>query len=560
MFMAKSMIISLVPQRRNCQPSGSRHMLMRSLLAGIILASGFSVQAQISVSFLESTQISTEGLYFEGEKGVNYKFGKRITPHGDCIDVVNGYVFVTWYKGGMDKRNLMVSRKKVDGGQWKTIEFPDQHIGFRGNPTIGDSHNTAAITVCPIDGTVHLIYDMHAYSKTDFPNNYFNYRVSAKDGAFVPDEQWTLANFGPKRHFLKEGINYERSTYPGFLRFDDGRIMVELRFGGSGNGNDVLAIYDGKNWSENMQYNNGNQSGDGKYSIYGGYQYLHGKLIAGYSIRYATANTGTHPLYQLNNGFYYSEAKSPYQVNDWTDIQGNSISLPVQDPDFLKLAEPCDIGIGNRIAISPVWTVTKSGAIHFITTVSGKNVHFYKPSGTYKFSHSLSTPGPDGDLFSFGSQVLVVALENERPIVKVTNEGENNWQTIYQETTGDRYRHCNVRIEGDRLFIYAMKTGSGDAQPITLLSYSLKKVVSGSNLLPGYKKQNVYPNPVTDWLQITNIKSGTTIELFDLLGRKRLEHYCLQDTEVKVLDLALLEKGIYLLKTDGQKFEKLVKK
>jgi len=532
---------------------------LKSLLSGMILITGFSVQAQISVSLLENTQLTTEGLYFEGKQGVNYQFGKRITPHGDCIDVVNGYVYVTWYKGGMDKRNLMVSRKKVDGGQWKTIEFPDQHIGFRGNPTIGDSHNTAAIAVCPIDGTVHLIYDMHAYSKADYPNNYFNYRVSAKNGAFVPDEQWTLANFSPKRNFLKTGINYERSTYPGFLRFDDGRIMVELRFGGSGNGNDMLAIYDGTSWSENLQYNNGNQPGDGKYSIYGGYQYLHGKLIAGYSIRYAIANTGTHPLYQVNNGFYYSEARSPYGVTDWTDLSGQPITLPVQDPNFLKLAEPCDIGIGNRISIGPVWTVTKSGAIHFITTVSGKDVHFYKPAGTNTFSHSLSTPSPDGDLFSFGTQVLVVALENERPIIKVTQEGQNNWKTIYQETTGDRYRHCNVRIEGDKLFIYAMKAGLGDAQSITLLIYSLKSEVTGSNLLPKPEKPDVFPNPVTDWLQIRNIKSGTTIVLFDLLGRKRLEYNCMKDTEVKVLDLARLEKGIYFLKTGSQNQEKLLK-
>jgi hypothetical protein len=76
----------------------------------------FKCSAQIKVELLNDTELTKTGLYFEGTKGIDYQFGKQITPHGDCIDVINGYVFVTWYKGGMDKRNLMVSRKKIDGG------------------------------------------------------------------------------------------------------------------------------------------------------------------------------------------------------------------------------------------------------------------------------------------------------------------------------------------------------------------------------------------------------------------------------------------------------------
>ncbi len=511
-----------------------------------------NITAQVKIELLDDTQLTTEGLYFEGKQGVNYQFGKQITPHGDCIDVINGYVFVTWYKGGMDNRNLMVSRKKVDGGEWKTIEFPDRHIGYRGNPTIGDSHNTAAIIVCPIDSTVHLLYDMHAYSKASYPDNYFNYRVSKKNGAFVPDDQWTLDNFYPKRHFLKEGVNYEKSTYPGFLRFNDGRIMVELRFGGSGNGNDMLAIYDGEKWLENMQYNYGNQSGDGKYSIYGDYKYLNGKLIAGYSIRYAIANSGTHPLYQLNNGFFYSEAKFPYGKNDWSDINGNSIELPVQNPNFLKVAEPCAIGIGNRIAMGPIWTVTKNGAIHFLTAVSGNDVHFYKAPGSNTFSYSENCPKANGDFFAFGNKVLNVALEKNRIIMRTTPEGENNWKVVYQQIGGDTYRHFKAFHNEDKLFLYLMKVGSGDAQPVTLLTFSLTGDGStgGKNIKKASLK--VYPNPANEKLFVEGVGTQNRLKIYDSTGRKISEIEILSEQNLNTIDISELTEGIYFIGSENQ--------
>lgn len=510
-----------------------------------------NTSAQIKVTLIEDKELTKEALYFEGTKGIDYQFGKQITPHGDCIDVINGYVFVTWYKGGMDKRNLMVSRKKVDGGEWKTIEFPDRHIGYRGDPTKGDSHNTAAIVVCPIDGTVHLLYDMHAYSKASFPNNYFNYRVTKKNAAFVPDEEWNIGLFNPKRHYLKENVNYEKSTYPGFLRFDDGRIMVELRFGGSGNGNDILAIYDGENWLENMQYNNGNQPGDAKYSIYGSYQYLHGKLIAGYSIRYSIANSGTHPLYQLNNGLFYSEAKSPYSKDDWTDISSNPITLPVQDPNFLKVAEPCAIGIGNRISMGPIWTVTKNGAIHFLTAVSGNDVHYYKAPDSNTFSYSENCPKANGVFFSLGNKVLNVALENNKVIIRDTPEGENNWHLLYEQLGGDRYRHFKAVLHEDRLFLYLMKTGSGKAQPITLLTYLLKNETTGNSGNSGEKNTlKLYPNPVTNQGKIDGLQPFEMVLVFNVQGQKIKQFKNESQMGGNTFDFSDLNAGMYFLKTE----------
>ena len=140
-------------------------------------------EQQLAATLEELSQVTGTGeggLFFAGTQNVNYRFSRRISPHGDCIDVVNGYAFVTWYKGGMDQRNLMLSRKNltVPNSSWVTIEFPHQHVGqggelLNGTGIRGDSHNTAAIGVSTIDNTIHIIYDMHAYSASALPNDFF---------------------------------------------------------------------------------------------------------------------------------------------------------------------------------------------------------------------------------------------------------------------------------------------------------------------------------------------------------------------------------------------------
>jgi len=61
-----------------------------------------------------------------------------MSPHGDCIKVHKGYIFFTWYRGGMDDMHVMLSRSKIGSDEWHHIEFPHQHVGWRGDPSVGD--------------------------------------------------------------------------------------------------------------------------------------------------------------------------------------------------------------------------------------------------------------------------------------------------------------------------------------------------------------------------------------------------------------------------------------
>jgi len=58
----------------------------------------------------------------------------------------------------------MLTRYNTVTGTMATIEFPHTHTGFQNKWWLGESHNTIAVGISPLNGTIHLLYDMHAYS------------------------------------------------------------------------------------------------------------------------------------------------------------------------------------------------------------------------------------------------------------------------------------------------------------------------------------------------------------------------------------------------------------
>ncbi|MFH4966986.1 BNR-4 repeat-containing protein [Gaetbulibacter sp. M240] len=488
----------------------------------------------LSASLTEETQVAPDGLFFDGVQGVDYQFGPRITPHGDCIDVVNGYVFVTWYKGGMDKRNLMLSRKNLNdpSGNWVTIEFPHQHIGFQGDPTIGDSHNTAAIGVSTIDNTIHLLYDMHAYSSANYPNDYFNYSVSYTNKAFVPDAEFNLSIFKPKQNFLKSGDDYQLATYPVIMRAGNGGLIARYRYGGSGNGNILFNYYNGVSWSSSWTYSFGRITAPDKYSLYGEEKFLHGKFYSGFSIRYANNPNNN---YALNNGLFFTYTNSiPFDSSgNWFDANDNGIAVPFSYPDALKVAEPCDdygTSTSPRTPNDPAFTVTQSGAIHFVTRVDNQNVHYYKAAGATTFSRAAGggIPNPDvrGDMFSYNDKVFMVELISGKPVVKSTLEGNNNWRIAYSSADTKVFKHFDAVQVNDKLYVYLMENVAGDACPMYLQVFTLSEVedstpVTGSDI--GIEAEN-FTTASPEVLVGPNIDASNGEYVSEFPGNKFLEY------------------------------------
>ena len=471
-----------------------------SIICFFLFWSFWGQTKQLAVTIDESTVIANDALYFDGTQGVNYQFSPRIAPHGDCIDVVNGYVFLTWYRGGMDKRNLMLSRKNLNvaNSNWVTIEFPHQHVGFRGiDPTKGDSHNTAAVGISTIDNTIHIIYDMHAYSKASLPNDFFNYSVSLKEKAFVPDDEFTLAIFNPKQNFLKQSENYERITYPMLHRADDGSLVTRYRIGGSGNGDIFMAHYNGSVWSDNWLFQDGSIPLPNRNSLYGGERFLNGKFYSGFSIRYSTNNdSSTSNGYMINSGLYYAYTNGiPKNATTlWFDVNDNNISLPIRnniDPnlDPVQIAQPGDdYGTATfpRTTSDPAWTVTENGYIHFITRVDNINVHYYKAPGATSFSSDggglIPNPQVRGEIYSYLNHVFMVELLGGKVNIKTTLEGENDWKIAYSGNQSINFDHFDAFVTNNKLYVYLMEDtgnntpGVGDKRALYFQEFTLSEV------------------------------------------------------------------------------------
>lgn len=475
---------------------------MNKSISGIVIWIGtfmlVSAQdAEQSATQVLQLEVANNGLYFDGQKrtnsdlntndsGFDFFFGRRITPHGDCIKQFGDYVFMTWWAGGEENQHVMLSRYNLKTEVLETIEFPHTHVGFRSiYPHIGDSHNTIAVGISPLDSTVHMLYDMHSYSKNDFPDTYFNYSISFEGAATAPDGSFNLALFKPKQTHLNSAYNYSDITYPKFFLNDQDELFVWFREGGNNNGSYKFAKYQASVWGAFTDFNVLGAKAKGNaynWGLYGDLEYVNGKLRAGFAVRTADNND----KYTYNNGFYYAYSNDPDGATQWFNYKNESLVTPIVNPAPLFIYEQGDEvtnGGANSVYITSGanWTVTDNESVHFIgnnirSTVDNTkaNVHAFKKAGDSDFT--ISTDFPGGNLHPVaGDRTLLIGLNSSgRPYIYITEGGTNNWELLHQATSGLSYRHMNVLVNETQIFMYLMEKGSGDSQPMHLQVYDLE--------------------------------------------------------------------------------------
>lgn len=542
-------------------PSIFKHLFWVILFISIS-QEGFSQQ----VTLLKELKIADNGLYFNGHKrsngdlttdgsGFDYFFGRRITPHGDCIKTYGDYVFMSWWSGGEEEKHVMLSRYNVKTEVLETIEFPHTHVGFRHKYAhIGDSHNTIAVGVSPIDGTVHLLYDMHSYSKSEFPESFFNYNVSKEGAALAPDGEFTLDKFNAKQTYLNQIYNYSDITYPNFFLNNKDELFVWFREGGNNNGSYKFAKYNGMFWGPFTDFNVLNAKSKGlsyNWGLYGDLKYVSGKLRVGFVKR---MNIKDDP-YVNNNGFHYAYSNDQNGKDEWYNYKNQPLSLPIIDPQGLFFYEPGDEVANNgansvNITTGADWTVTDDESVHFIiNNVRGdnstlENVHAYKTAGQSEFT--ITTDFPGGNLHAVrGNLVFLAGLEGGRPYIYFTEGGTNDWQLLYQAKGGISFRHMNVWLEDDKMYLYLMENSWGDSQPIYLQVYDLglpEVVPLASNAeVSGLK---VFPNPVNDVLNIASeTQQPLQYTIYSLLGNIVSKG----STATKSISVDYLQAGTYML-------------
>ena len=228
------------------------------------------------VTLEKEVKITDLGLHFNGERKFNdrntnipdngnpdsydYIFGRNISAHGDAVKAYGKYVFMTWYRGGKLDRHMMLSRYNTETGTLATIEFLHRHTGYLNKWWLGESHNTIAVGISPLDGTIHLLFDMHGYRPTtaggSLSDDYFRYAYSVKNAAILPDSEFTLDKFvqdnkGRYKHLKLTGnINqteFHGLTYPSFFLNDQGDLLMKMREGGDRNGMYKFTKYEANN-------------------------------------------------------------------------------------------------------------------------------------------------------------------------------------------------------------------------------------------------------------------------------------------------------------------------
>ncbi|CAN6598826.1 hypothetical protein TRVA0_001S06370 [Trichomonascus vanleenenianus] len=159
--------------------------------------------------------------------------GWRININSFQQDAIVTYKRYQYAAGYNAQRRLVMGRRLLESHEWDLFEF-DDYLQTR-----NDGHNIVSIGVSG-DGVLHMSWDLH--------NDKINYRSSLGD--IDSAEKFGQSLFSPISHDLS-GISLTWVTYPRFVRLHSGDILLELRIGRSGLGDDYLYRYscETKKWA-----------------------------------------------------------------------------------------------------------------------------------------------------------------------------------------------------------------------------------------------------------------------------------------------------------------------
>lgn len=430
-----------------------------NFIAFVLLINLISVISNAQVTFLENSVVTNDAFYFwKPDDPKPFHYGASINPHGNCAKVVNGFVFYTWYRGGWADRALMVSRKKIGESNWVHVELPAKLSLVGGK---GDTHLTTNIGICPIDGTVHLMFDHH--------NEDLNYIQSKKNIAFGPDEDFIAANFLPQQDYLIPGKKITSVTYPDLFNNDLGEMYFERRLGSAVGGNIIMTYYNGNTWSEEVTIIQGTgqevTQGERGFS-YGSAYFINNKFYYAYSPRWAESPT------KLNEGVYVMELGS--RMNEKaTTLDGKSYDLPIIDHTPFLIADPRSVPDDAGWAGGPQLAISPKNDIY--TYINPKGTDPYNYLRTQNDSEFLEERNKGTLGVFYGKRMYKFNLSGGTFVITSALAGTYSWREDFRTNIGINDRKSITVMDNGIIAVVFSEAINSDKVPIHCFVFQLQK-------------------------------------------------------------------------------------
>ncbi|GAA4146918.1 BNR repeat-containing protein [Actinomadura keratinilytica] len=276
-----------------------------------------------SLKRLRDTELDPRALYFVSYDGLvnNGSFQQS------GILTYAGYQYAAWYTAD---RSAVVARRHLPNGAWQKVVLPHKL-------SVDDSHNVISLGVSPQDGRLHVAMDTH--------NNRVYYTKSEPGLASKPSpSRWDASRFGAVRRDL-DGVDLGDITYPQFAVTPEKKLQLVYRTGGSGNGTNEIAEYDGGTWTKLGKWSSaaGTYSGNGQTSnarnmyVHGITYGRDGRLHAAFTWREQNFGVLCHPggLSNHDTGYVYSDDRG----RTWRNDAGQTVATTGTD-DLVALDDP----------------------------------------------------------------------------------------------------------------------------------------------------------------------------------------------------------------------------
>jgi len=299
-----------------------------------------------------------------------------------------------------------------------------------------------------------------------------------------------------------------------------------------------------------------NNSLDGSLSISNGFQITPKIVLVSVSPAVATqGQTLSVTITGLNTHFNRASSTSLYQTSSGTSINSDTItkisdtSIQVQftvpinapvgiydlyyedpyDGEYLKLTDGFQINVNPTIRLVSISEIRATPGQTLEVTITGANTHFNQASST---------------AISF-SQASSSTIINSSTITKVN----------------DTSIKASFKIPADApLGYYDVNLSNSLDESLSILNGFIIAPITTDVPNKSIQSITVYPNPVTDVLNISGVKANGLLTISDLNGRTWLTKQVIDNTNISVCTLS---KGLYILKLitkDGITTKKIIKK